>query len=110
MLGGEDLSKATLRQVHRAIHEHLLPSDKTFLEGMAAARSQVKRGRKPAPYNLPTLAEESTPVEPERPAASTETADAPATPRPRGGLPAAPLEAMNPAANRGGMNAVLTGH
>jgi hypothetical protein len=48
MLGSDDLSKATWRQVHRAIHEYLLLSDKTFLEGMAAARSLVKRGRKPA--------------------------------------------------------------
>ena len=49
MLGTDDLGKATARQVHRAIHEYLLPSDKTFLEDMGAARSLIKKpGRRPA--------------------------------------------------------------
>ena len=108
MLSSDDLSKATLRQVYRAIHEHLVPSDKTFLEGMAAARSLVRRGRKPVAGNFSALADESAPAELERPASVAETTDSPAPPRPRGGLPLAPLETMNPAANRGGTNAVLT--
>lgn len=50
MLGTDDLAKTTARHVHRAIHEFLLPSDKNFLEGMAAARNNGKKsGRKPAP-------------------------------------------------------------
>lgn len=44
MLGTDDLSNATLKHVHSAIYDFLLPSDKTFLEGMEAAR---KTGRKP---------------------------------------------------------------
>jgi hypothetical protein len=48
MLGSENLSLATLKQVHCAIYDYLLPSDKTFLEGMAAARQKAgKSGRKP---------------------------------------------------------------
>ena len=50
MLGTDDLSGASVDHVHRAIYDFLLPSDKTFLEGMAAARSLVKKpGRKPTP-------------------------------------------------------------
>ena len=50
MLGTDDLSGATLDHVHRAIHEYLLPSDETFLEGMEAARQRGRKSfRKPAP-------------------------------------------------------------
>jgi len=50
MLGTDDLSKATLDNVHRAIYDFLLPSDKTFLEGMEAARNSGRKLRsKPAP-------------------------------------------------------------
>ena len=50
MLGTDDLSKATLEHVHRAIYDFLLPSDKTFLEGMKAARQTGRKSlRKPAP-------------------------------------------------------------
>ena len=72
MLGTDDLSQATARHVHRAIHEQLLPSDQTFLEGMAAARSQVKKPvRKAAPAVLPPEPEEAAEEAPEatRPAA-----------------------------------------
>jgi hypothetical protein len=49
MLGTEDLSMATGDQVHRAIYDFLLPSDKTFLEGMAAARQTGRKSfRSPA--------------------------------------------------------------
>jgi hypothetical protein len=49
MLGADDLSKATLDHVHRAIYDFLLPSDKTFLEGMEAARQTGRKSfRKPA--------------------------------------------------------------
>jgi hypothetical protein len=62
MLGTEDLSNATLDHVHRAIYEFILPSDKTFLEGMAAARNT---GRKFRPKAAPVLLEETEPeVEP----------------------------------------------
>jgi len=49
ILGSDDLDKATIDHVQRAIYEFLLPSDKTFLEGMAAARQTgTKPFRKPA--------------------------------------------------------------
>ena len=110
MLGSDDLSKATLRQVHRAIHEFLLPSDKTFLEGMAAARSQIKRGRKPAPLASIPLSDESYPAEPERQPVGGETTDTPATPRPRGGLPVLALGSDRSARISAGEGAVLTAH
>jgi hypothetical protein len=48
-LGTEDLSNASADHVNRAIHEFLLPSDETFLEGMAAARNSGRKSfRKPA--------------------------------------------------------------
>lgn len=50
MLGTDDLSKATVHHVDRAIHEFLLPSDDTFLKGMAAVRNHGRKpGRKAAP-------------------------------------------------------------
>jgi hypothetical protein len=58
MLGTDDLSKASLDHVHRAIYDFLLPSDKTFLEGMAAARNT---GRKSRPKPEPVLPEETGP-------------------------------------------------
>lgn len=48
LLGSDDLSKATARHVSQAITEYLLPSDKTFAEGMAAARNTGRKlGCKP---------------------------------------------------------------
>ena len=62
MLGAEDLRGATLDHVHRAIYDFLLPSDKTFMEDMEAARQRGRKSfRKPAPA-LPTV--EETPQEP----------------------------------------------
>ena len=43
MLGSDDLSKATLDHVHRAIYDYLFPSDKAFLEGMEAARNAGRK-------------------------------------------------------------------
>jgi hypothetical protein len=49
MLGTEDLSNASADHIHRAIYDYLLPSDKTFLEGMEAARNSGRKDfRKPA--------------------------------------------------------------
>lgn len=62
MLGTDDLSNATLKHVLSAIYDFLLPSDKTFLEGIAAVRNQ---GRKPWLKERVQLPEESAPeVEP----------------------------------------------
>ncbi len=62
MLSTDDLSGATLDHVHRAIYDFLLPSDKTFLEGMAAARNS---GRKHKLKSAPVLTEENEPeIEP----------------------------------------------
>jgi hypothetical protein len=47
IIGTDDLSQATVEHVTRAIYERLLPSDQTFLEGMAAARAAVRKGRPP---------------------------------------------------------------
>ncbi len=67
MLGTDDLSKATLDHVHRAIYDFLLPSDKTFLEGMEAARVQgrkfIKRASLPVPVESdPETVPESQPT------------------------------------------------
>jgi hypothetical protein len=73
MIGTDDLSKATLDHVHRAIYDVLFPSDKAFLEGMEAARST---GRKSRPKRTPVLPEETgpefepAPAQPERPECS----------------------------------------
>lgn len=56
MLGTDDLSKATVDYVRRAIDDFLLPSDQTFLEDMAAARNT---GRKPKRMATPVLPEEA---------------------------------------------------
>jgi hypothetical protein len=58
MLDTDDLSGATVEHVHRAIYDFLLPSDKTFLEGMAAARNT---GRKSRAKSLAVLPEETGP-------------------------------------------------
>jgi hypothetical protein len=55
MLGTDDLSKATPDHIHRAIYDFLLPSDKTFLEGMAAARSGVKKPVRKSMQPLPPI-------------------------------------------------------
>jgi len=60
MLGTDDSSKATVDHVHRAIYDFLLPSDKTFLEGMEVAR-QTRRTSFHKPLS-PEPAEE--PLEP----------------------------------------------
>ena len=62
MLGTDDLSKASVDHVHQAIYDFLLPSDKTFLEDMAAARST---GRKYFRKTAPSLPEESAPESPQ---------------------------------------------
>ncbi|HTX21460.1 MAG TPA: ATP-binding protein, partial [Candidatus Aquilonibacter sp.] len=58
MLGTDDLSGASVDHIHRAIYDFLLPSDKTFLEGMAAAR---QTGRKTFRKAAPVLPEEPAP-------------------------------------------------
>jgi len=64
MLGSDDLSKATADHIHRAIYDFLLPSDKTFAEGMAAARSLGRKpGRRSAPAMTEAPAIESAPEE-----------------------------------------------
>ncbi len=61
MLGTNDLSKASLDHVHRAIYDFLLPSDKTFLEGMEAARNA---GRKSRRMTVPVFPEATDPEVP----------------------------------------------
>ena len=69
MLGSDDLTCATPKQVHRAIYDFLLPSDKNFVDGMKVARSLGRKpGRRseaacteapaeePAPEEQPTIA------------------------------------------------------
>jgi hypothetical protein len=58
MLGTDDLSKASLDHVHRAIYDFLLPSDKTFLEGMEAARNTGRKSKRAAAPVLPDESEE----------------------------------------------------
>jgi hypothetical protein len=84
MLGSDDLSKATLDHVHRAIYDFLLPSDKTFLEGMAAARNT---GRKHIRKQSPALPEspESELMQEENPQPGSRTAAITSEPRSRRG-------------------------
>jgi hypothetical protein len=64
MLGTDDLSNATVDHVHRAIYDFLLPSDKTFLEGMEAARNIGRKSRrKPVPMLPEEPASEPAPEE-----------------------------------------------
>ncbi len=50
MLGTEDLSRATVAHVHRAITEFLIPSDQAFKVSLDAAESAQRPGRRrPAP-------------------------------------------------------------
>jgi hypothetical protein len=53
MLDTDDLSKATVEHVRRAIYDFLLPSDKAFLEDMEAARNIGRKSKRlPAPVLL----------------------------------------------------------
>jgi hypothetical protein len=65
MIGSNDLSLAKAGHIHDAIHKYLIPSDKTFLEGMAAARTNGrKKSRKPtapAPEHSPQETETPPP-------------------------------------------------
>ena len=82
MLGTDDLSKATLDHVHSAIYDFLLPSDKTFLEGMAAARQTC---RKSFPKTARALPEEPAPeIAPEDAPREIGGASPPALCRPAG--------------------------
>ena len=66
MLGMDDLSKATVDHVHRAIYDFLLQSDKTFKEGMETARQTGRKSfRKPLPTLSPEPAEELPESSPE---------------------------------------------
>ena len=58
MLGTDDLTKATVDHVHRAIYGFLLPSDKAFMEGMETARSTGRKSRRLA---APVLTEGADP-------------------------------------------------
>jgi hypothetical protein len=73
MIGSNDLSLAKPEHIHDAIYKYLIPSDKTFLEGMAAARTN---GRKTLPKPaMQAMAHSPQKTEtPARPAHDTETA------------------------------------
>jgi DNA transposition AAA+ family ATPase len=57
MLGTDDLSKTTIRHIDRAIHEFLLPSDDTFLKGMAAVRNTGRKPGRKIALNVPAKLE-----------------------------------------------------
>jgi len=108
MLGMEDLSRATVAHVHRAITEFLIPSDQAFKVSLDAAESAQRPGRRrPAPA-LPSPVEEDEPMEKDRQPASVEITVAPAPDRARGSVAIQALETANPATSRGGLKAVLT--
>lgn len=66
MLDSDDLSQATADQIRRAIYDFLMPSDRTFLEDMAAARGAGRKStRKPAPALVQPELEAESPA-PER--------------------------------------------
>jgi len=62
MLGTEDLSNASADHVHRAIYDFLLPSDKTFLEGMEAARNAGRKSYRKLTPLLPENPELDSPA------------------------------------------------
>ena len=68
MLGSDDLSLAKPEHIHRAIYDFLVPSISNVVEGMAAARGQIKKpGRRPAPsMQVPFKALDQTSEEPTR--------------------------------------------
>jgi len=107
MLGTEDLSRATVAHVHRAITEFLIHSDQAFKVSLDAAESAQRPGRRrPAP-SLTICADEPEEMAPERQAACEETTPAPVMTRTRGSMPGVTLKTANPAAGRGGIKAVL---
>lgn len=55
-LGHDDLSQATAEQIRRAIFDFLVPSDKTFLEDMAAAQNAGRKSIQKAARALPEMA------------------------------------------------------
>lgn len=111
MLGTENLSKVSVEHVHRAISEFLIPSDQAFKVSLDAAESaQRKTNRRPAPVPLEILADESDLVEPSGDSAIAEDAEAPATPRTRGGLAFPARGSDHPAKVRASLEAVLTAH
>ncbi|HXB58273.1 MAG TPA: hypothetical protein VNU95_01840 [Candidatus Acidoferrales bacterium] len=46
MAGTENLTDVSTEQVHQAIYDFLLPSDRAFMEGMEASRVRSKKSRK----------------------------------------------------------------
>lgn len=63
MLGTDDLSKATMAHIKRAIDDFLLPSDEAFLEGMAEARGKEKKSKHKTAPALPELPEQESAAE-----------------------------------------------
>ena len=109
MLGTEDLGKATVEHVHRAITEFLIPSDQAFRVALDEAESaQRKSSRRPAPAMLPVLADDSEPLDVANPAPSSAAEHQPRMDRTRGGLPIPAQRLANPATIRGSVEAVLT--
>jgi len=97
MLESDDLSLAKPEHIQRAIYEFLIPSDKSFLEGMAAARAiGRKTQRRPAPPAMEDSQPEATTPAPGRNAPESDSEILPvphsrvsahmATPRSRAGI------------------------
>lgn len=87
MLGTDDLGKVSVEQVHRAITEFLIPSDQAFKVALDTAESSqrktTRRATPPAPEQFPAADDSLAPA---MPPDISETDDAPAHPRTRGGL------------------------
>ena len=108
MLGTEDLSRATVAHVHRAITEYLIPSDQAFKVSLDAAESAQRPGRRRPGLAARIGTDEPEIMEPERQPASDETTAAPTSPRTRGSVPILAIETTNLATSRGGLKAFLT--
>jgi hypothetical protein len=63
MIGADNLGKVSIEQVHKAIYEFLLPSDKAFLEGMEQSRITSRRGAR-APVRAVAIPEPPQDEEP----------------------------------------------
>jgi DNA transposition AAA+ family ATPase len=109
MIGMEDLGKATVEHVHRAITEYLIPSDQAFRVSLDAAESaQRKTSRRPAPAPLPILADESDQADRTSAPAAAQSEQPPHLAHTRGSLTMPARGAVHPAAIRGSVEAVLT--
>jgi DNA transposition AAA+ family ATPase len=109
MTGNDDLSRATVAHVDRAMKEFLMASDLAFDLALVKAEADQRKGRpRPMPPALQVEVAIPEPLESDQLAAGRETQLAPALPRSRSGLAVPALETADQPPNRSGLKADLT--